>query len=63
MTEYSVLFVTKITAKNKNDLERKAEIHAEAMSKSLRKTVTAWRYGVIGKQDNIQSTLTNDDKN
>lgn len=63
MVEYSVLFVTKITAKNKNDLERKAESTAEAMSKCLRKSVYAYQYGVIEKQDSIQSTLTNDDTN
>ena len=61
MTEYSVLFVMKLSAKNVKDLERKAEASAEAMSKCLRKPVYAWQYGEIEKQDSVQSTLTNSD--
>lgn len=57
MTEYSVLFVTKISAKSKSDLDRKAEQTAEAMSKALRKKVYAHGYGKIEKKDAIQTTL------
>lgn len=58
MTEYSVLFVTKISAKSKSDLERKAEQTAETLSKCLRKSVYAHSYGVIEKKDTVtQSTL------
>ena len=58
MTEYSVLFVTKISAKSKSDLERKAEATAETMSKSLRKKVFPHSYGQIEKKDTVvQSTL------
>ena len=57
MTEYSVLFVTKISAKSKSDLGRKAEQTAEAMSKCLRKSVWAYGYGTIEKKDIVQSTL------
>lgn len=58
MTEYSVLFVTKISAKNKKDLERKAEKHEEILTKALRKPVHAYGYGEIEKKDRIkQATL------
>ena len=58
LTEYSVLFATKLSAKSKKDLERKAEQTAEQMSKCLRKTVLASHYGEIEKRDTItQSTL------
>ncbi|MBQ2654062.1 MAG: hypothetical protein IJF83_10940 [Methanobrevibacter sp.] len=57
MTEYSVLFVTKISAKSKSDLDRKAESTAEAMSKCLKKKVYPYGYGLIEKKDQIQSTL------
>lgn len=56
MTEYSVLFVTKITAKSKKDLERKAEIHEEILTKALRKPIYAYRYGEIEKKDKIKQT-------
>ena len=57
MTEYSVLFVTKISAKSKSDLDRKAESVAETMSKCLKKSVYAYGYGKIQKKDEIQTTL------
>ena len=57
MTEYSVLFVTKISAKSKSDLERKADSTAEAMSKCLKKSVYPHSFGVIKKEDKVQSTL------
>lgn len=58
MVEYSVLFATKISAKSKADMERKAEQTAEAMSKCLRKTVLAQGYAEIEKVDRIkQETL------
>lgn len=61
MTEYSVLFVTKITAKNKKDLERKAELHADLMRQAVNKPVYPHSYGIIEKQDTLQSTLTDSD--
>ena len=57
MTEYSVLFVTKISAKSKSDLDRKAESVAETMSKCLKKKVYEYGYGTIEKKDAIQTTL------
>ena len=57
MTEYGVLFLTKISAKSKSDLDRKAESVAEAMSKCLKKSVYAHSYGIIEKKDIVQSTL------
>ena len=58
MVEYSVLFATKISAKSKSDMERKAEATAEAMSRCLRKTVLAQEYAEIEKVDRIkQATL------
>jgi hypothetical protein len=57
MTEYSVLFVTKISAKSKSDLNRKAGQTAEAMSKCLKKKVYEYGYGRIEKKDAIQTTL------
>lgn len=57
MTEYSVLFVTKISAKSKSDLDRKAETTAEAMSKCLKKKVYPYGYGTITKEDKVQTTL------
>lgn len=56
MTEYSVLFVTKISAKSKSDLERKAEKTAEIMTKTLRKTVHPHSYGIIEKKETITQT-------
>ena len=58
MTDYSVLFVTKITAKSKSDMERKAEKTAEAMSKCLRKRVEAYGYGEVEKKDKLQTKLS-----
>ena len=54
MTEYSVLFVTTISAKSKSDLERKAENTAEAMSKTLKKSVYPHSYGEIVKKDQVE---------
>ena len=62
MTEYSVLFAVKISAKNKKDLERKAETTAESMSKCLHKLVIPYSYGELVKKDQLQSTLTEDMK-
>lgn len=56
MTEYSVLFVTKISAKNKSDMERKAEKTAEQLSKCLKKSVYPHSYGIIEKQDTVTQT-------
>lgn len=54
MTEYSVLFATKLSAKSKKDLERKAEKTAEAMSKCLKKSVFPYSYGEIVKKDRVE---------
>ena len=54
MTEYSVLFATKISAKSKADLERKAEKTSEQMSKCLKKLVIAHSYGEIVKKDHVE---------
>ena len=57
MTEYNVLFVTKISAKSKSDMEKKAEVVGETMSKCLKKKVYPHSYGVIEKKDEIQTKL------
>ena len=57
MTEYSVLFVTKINAKSKSDMERKAETTAEQLSKCLKKSVYPHSYGIIEKKDTLQTKL------
>ena len=60
MTEYSVLFVTKINAKSKADLERRAEKYEEILSKALRKPIHAYGYGKIEKKDTIATQTTLD---
>ena len=60
MTEYSVLFAVKMTAKNVKDLERKAETTAEQLSKCLKKKVYPYQYGELKKEDKVQTTLTGD---
>ena len=59
MTEYFVLFYTKLSAKSKKDLERKAEKTAETLSKCLRKTVEEYGYVEVEKKD-IPSQTTLD---
>lgn len=54
MTEYSVLFAMKLSAKSVDDLQRKAENTAKAMSKCLRKPVHAYQYGELVKQDTLK---------
>jgi len=61
MVEYSVLFATKITAKNKEDLYRKADIHAEQMTKCLRKPVYAYQYGELEVKKTVKQTTLDDD--
>ena len=53
MTEYSVLFVTKISAKSKSDLDRKAEQTAETISKTLKKKVYPYGYAEIETQTTL----------
>ena len=63
MVEYSVLFATKMTAKNVKDLERKAEATEIKLSKCLKKTVVAYQYGVLKKKDQVVLTdVVEDDK-
>ena len=57
MTEYVVLFATKVSAKSKSDMERKAVAIEEKLSKCLKKKVYAHSYGIVEKKDEIQSTL------
>lgn len=54
MTEYSVLFAMKLSAKSVDDLQRKAEATAEDMSKHLKKPVYAYQYGELVKQDTLK---------
>ena len=54
MSEYSVLFATKISAKNKADLERKSEQVGLQLSKCLKKTVFPHSYGEIEKRDTVK---------
>lgn len=61
MTEYSVLFAVKMTAKNVIDLERKVEPVEEKLSRCIGKRVFAYQYRIIEKKDNIQTTLTDSD--
>ena len=56
MTEYMVMFYTKISAKSKDDLERKAEKVSETLSKSLRKKVYPHGYYEVEKSDRIVQT-------
>lgn len=61
MTEYSVLFAVKFTAKNVKQLEKKAERTGEKLSQCINKTVLPLSYGVIEKKDQLQTTLTEED--
>ena len=54
MTEYAVFFMTKLSAKSEQDLERKAEKVEDALSKALRKKVQAHGYAEIEKQDKLK---------
>lgn len=54
MTEYSVLFAIKMSAKNVKDLERKAETLGEDLSKHLRKTVLPYSYGEIVRKESVE---------
>ena len=56
MTEYFVTFYTKVSAKSEKDLERKAEVIGEAMSKCLKKRVNAHGYVEIEKKDTVKQT-------
>ena len=56
LTEYSVLFVTKISAKSKDDMTRKAEQTAEQLSKCLKKSVYPHSYGIVEKKETITQT-------
>lgn len=58
MTEYSVLFAVKMSAKNVKQLQKKAEKTSEKLSKCLHKNVVAYQYAELAKKDVIQSTLT-----
>ena len=51
-----VMFYTKISAKSKDDLERKAEKVSETLSKSLRKKVYPHGYYEVEKSDRIVQT-------
>ena len=58
MSEYLVFFFTKISAKSEKDVNRKAEIIGEQLSKCLKKTVTPHGYVEVEKKDVIkQATL------
>jgi len=58
MTEYSVLFAVKISAKNVDDLYRKSEKTGELLSKYLGKQVIPYQYGELElKKDIKQTTL------
>ena len=54
MTEYLVFFKTKLSAKSKKDLERKAEQVELALSKCLKKSVHAHGYVELVKQDTLK---------
>ena len=54
MVEYSVLFAMKVSAKNKSDLDRKAENIALDLSKHLKKPVYPHSYGEIVKKDHVE---------
>ena len=57
MSEYSVLFVTKLSAENKQELNKKAEQISEYLRKQLKKKVSPYGYASIEKKDQIQTTL------
>ena len=54
MTECLVFFKTKLSAKSKKDLERKAEQVELALSKCLKKRVYAHGYVELVKQDTLK---------
>ena len=58
MTEYSVLFAVKLSAKSVKQLEKKAEQVGLELSKCLKKPVYPYSYGELKKEDKVQSTLT-----
>ena len=58
MTEYFVMFYTKLAAKSEKDLNRKAEDVAAALSKCLKKKVEAHGFVEVEKKDKVvQTTL------
>lgn len=57
MTEYSVLFAMKLSAKNVKDLERKSETVAENISKHLKKKVYPHSYGELVKKDIVEDRV------
>ena len=54
MTEYSVLFAIKMSAKNVKDLERKVIPVEDKLSKCLKKRVFAHSYGELVKKDHVE---------
>lgn len=57
MTEYSVLFAIKMSAKSEKDLSRKAETLGEDLSRHLRKTVLPHSYGELVKKDVVENRV------
>lgn len=51
MTEYMVMFYTKVSAKSDEQLQKKAEQISESMSKCLKKKVEAHGFVEIVKKD------------
>ena len=54
MVEYSVLFNVKISAKNEQDLYKKAEATGEKLSKCLKKTVSPYQYGELNTKKVVE---------
>ena len=59
MAEYLVFFATKLTAKSDKQLEKRAEIVQDSLTKHLKKQVYAHGYVEIEKQDRLK-VQTND---
>ena len=57
MTEYLVIFQTKLSAKSEEELREKAEKIEEVMSKTLKKKVEKHGYIELNKKDIPKSIL------
>lgn len=61
MTDYSVLFAVKMSAKNVKQLEKKAEKLGKKLSEYAHKPILPYQYGELVKKDEVQKTLTEEE--
>ena len=57
MTEYFVTFYMKLSAKNEEELRKKAETTAETISKKIKKKINPHGYIEVEKTDKPKITL------